>query len=425
MLYLVYGPLLYINRLLKFNPLALLYIIRIQFAISYIFIAQWSTRIITKSKQEGSKTIFFIFSSYVTWTYQTHTFSNSIETQLLLVALSILHILKLQSNLKNPTKSDWLIALLGVVISVGVFNRITFAAFILAPSVFLLKHFLRFKTTAITFTMFFSITSLFLILLDTKLFGSETLVITPLNNFLYNRDPSNLALHGLHPYYTHILVNLPQLVGPALIPLIYSRDYNSIPFLSIISALSTLSIIPHQELRFLTPLVPLICMCIDFQGIRPSVIVWTMRIWCVFNVVFGIIMGSLHQRGVLVTLNHLREERYDGVQIWWKTYKPPSYLLANENLTISELPEIHNPKNDHLIDMMGADSNELSSVLQKMENSLLITSRSSVPLLERLNNTFSIEKIWSYNYHLDLDHLDFEDFRTLKPGIDIYNVTQI
>ncbi|ODQ60139.1 glycosyltransferase family 22 protein [Wickerhamomyces anomalus NRRL Y-366-8] len=425
-LYLIYGPLLYINKLFKFNPLALLYIARLQLVVSYIFIAQWSTRIITQSKQEGSKTIYFIFSSYVTWTYQSHTFSNSIETQILLIALSILHILKLQSNLKNPTRSNGLIALLGIVMSLGIFNRITFVAFLFIPSFFLLKHFQRFKSTAITFTVFFTITSLILILLDTKLFGSDHILITPLNNFLYNKDSSNLAQHGLHPYYTHLLINLPQLAGPVLIPLLYKNRYTtSIPFLSIVSGLFILSVIPHQELRFLTPLVPLICMCIDFQNISPAIIVWTMRLWCVFNLVFGVIMGSLHQRGVLVTLDHLREVQYGGVQIWWKTYKPPAYILANQNLTISEKDVIHNTDSNHMIDLMGADVNSLAVVLEKFDQSLLITPRSSIPLLERLNNTFSIEKIWSYDYHLDLDHLDFEDFRTLRPGIDVYNITQL
>ncbi len=150
-----------------------------------------------------------------------------------------------------------------------------------------------------------------------------------------------------------------------------------------------------------------------------------MRLWCVFNLVFGVIMGSLHQRGVLVTLDHLREVQYDGVQIWWKTYKPPAYILANQNLTISEKDVIQNTDSNHMIDLMGADVNSLAVVLEKFGQSLLITPRSSIPLLERLNNTFSIEKIWRYDYHLDLDHLDFEDFRTLRPGIDVYNITQL
>ena len=38
-------------------------------------------------------------------------------------------------------------------------------------------------------------------------------IITPLNNLLYNSSYDNLAQHGIHPYYTHILINLPQILG--------------------------------------------------------------------------------------------------------------------------------------------------------------------------------------------------------------------
>lgn len=423
----MYSPLLYINKLFQFKPLGLLYIARIQLVISYIFIANWCTRILTNSKQDGTKALFFIYSSYVTWTYQSHTFSNSIETQLVLVALALIHILRLQYKLKNPSTSSGLIALLGIVISLGVFNRITFITFLLAPSIFLLRHLWRFKSTALVLAVSFCTTSLLLIYLDTKLFHSDKWLITPLNNFLYNKDPANLALHGLHPYYTHILVNLPQIAGPASIPLFFkNNNKSSVPFLSICSALTVLSIIPHQELRFLTPLVPLVCMSIDFSNFLSRASVdWIVRIWCVFNVVLGIIMGSLHQRGVLVTLDHLRETQFDGVQIWWKTYKPPAYLLGNQNLVISEKDNVKIDTSNHLIDLMGADVEELAKILKKFESTLLITPRSSIPLVEKLNQTLSVQRIWSYKYHLDLDHLDFEDLRTLQPGIDIYNITKL
>lgn len=168
-------------------------------------------------------------------------------------------------------------------------------------------------------------------------------------------------------------------------------------------------------------------MCMDFKNLAsPAVIVWTMRLWAAFNIVFGIIMGSLHQRGVLVTLNYLREVQYEGVQVWWKTYKPPAYLLANTDLIISEKEDIKSAKQNHLVDLMGADVNELAGVLSHFDNSILITPHSSVPLIERLNATrFVFDKIWDYGYHLDLDHIDFSDLRTLQPGIDVYNVTQL
>ncbi|CCH43681.1 GPI mannosyltransferase 4 [Wickerhamomyces ciferrii] len=426
-LYLVYGPLFWLNKFIGFNSLALLYIARLQLILSYICIAEWSSRFLTSSKQEGTKSIFFIFSSYITWVYQSHTFSNSLETQLLLISLSIIQILRLQSKLKNPSKSNVTVSLLAIITSIGIFNRITFIFFLIGPSIFLLKHFWKFKSSAISFLVFFTITSFTLIYYDTKISESTEWVITPWNNFIYNKDPENLAQHGLHPYYTHLLINLPQLIGPLIIPLFFkNRFMKSTPFLSIVSGLSLLSIIPHQELRFLIPLVPLVCMCIDFKTMmRPSRVELAMKIWVVFNLVFGLIMGSLHQRGVLVTLDHLRETEFHGVQIWWKTYKPPSYILQNPNLTISEIENIHNTTEDHLIDLMGEDVSKLTHVLAQFNETLLITSSSSIGYIERLNKTFNIQKIWDYKYHLDLDHFDFNDKRTFNLGIEVYNITQL
>jgi phosphatidylinositol glycan class Z len=43
------------------------------------------------------------------------------------------------------------------------------------------------------------------------------IVITPLNNLLYNLNVDNLAQHGIHPRYTHLIINLPMLYGPLAI----------------------------------------------------------------------------------------------------------------------------------------------------------------------------------------------------------------
>lgn len=40
------------------------------------------------------------------------------------------------------------------------------------------------------------------------------IVLTPLNNLVYNLNVDNLAKHGIHPRYTHLLINLPLLFGP-------------------------------------------------------------------------------------------------------------------------------------------------------------------------------------------------------------------
>jgi dipeptide/tripeptide permease len=60
-------------------------------------------------------------------------------------------------------------------------------------------------------------------LIDTLYFTStlplsfSDLIITPLNSLRFNLSVSNLELHGLHPWYLHILVNWPMLFGVCLI----------------------------------------------------------------------------------------------------------------------------------------------------------------------------------------------------------------
>lgn len=43
------------------------------------------------------------------------------------------------------------------------------------------------------------------------------LIVTPYNNFMYNLNMDNLAQHGVHARYTHLLVNLPLLFGPLVV----------------------------------------------------------------------------------------------------------------------------------------------------------------------------------------------------------------
>jgi phosphatidylinositol glycan class Z len=73
----------------------------------------------------------------------------------------------------------------------------------------------------------FLLTSTLLSLADTIHFSKTTvwsvtqstpssLIFTPLNLLSYNLSSSNLAEHGLHPRYLHIIANWPMLFGVGL-----------------------------------------------------------------------------------------------------------------------------------------------------------------------------------------------------------------
>lgn len=67
-------------------------------------------------------------------------------------------------------------------------------------------------------------TSLLFILIDTLYFrgtifhftGKVSLILTPLNLLRYNLSRANLASHGIHPRYLHVVANWPMLFGVGL-----------------------------------------------------------------------------------------------------------------------------------------------------------------------------------------------------------------
>lgn len=204
-------------------------------------------------------------------------------------------------------------------------------------------------------------------------------VVTPLNNLRYNLQGSNLAEHGLHPHYQHFLVNLPQLLGPAFVWFLYSmwplskRKLQSMichPRLSSATAGSfLLSIIPHQEPRFLLPCIPLI-----LTYLQPSTSPKHRRLfwlsWALFNAVMGVLMGTYHQGGVIpaqiaipdLVSKQIELNGYPRAQVfWWKTYPPPTYLLGMPPASNARTP----PINITTTTLMGRPQPQLLSTLQQ------------------------------------------------------------
>jgi len=147
------------------------------------------------------------------------------------------------------------------------------------------------------------VTTFIAIYLDTKFYtvGQVTWsalmnhpVITPLNNLTYNLASSNLAKHGLHPYYQHVLVNLPLLLGPAAL-LLFTQPHLSLRLYSAISGVFVLSIFQHQEARFLLPTIPLILSSVKLPKNKTRLRIWA-GIWIVFNVFFWYIDGGVPPR---------------------------------------------------------------------------------------------------------------------------------
>ena len=176
-----------------------------------------------------------------------------------------------------------------------------------------------------------------------SLYYDGNFTITPLNNALYNMKSENLAKHGLHPRYLHLVVNLPMLCGPLALYIYYHGawnllgsnsamdkrlikstrktiyqyqffDINRLLVSCVCSGLGILSLAPHQEPRFLLPLVfPVLLYCsinIDRERQRKTKMKtcnssrrWQI-VWLLFNAALFTLFGVFHQAGVLRALNH-------------------------------------------------------------------------------------------------------------------------
>jgi phosphatidylinositol glycan class Z len=240
-------------------------------------------------------------------------------------------------------------------------------------------------------------------------------VITPLNNFLYNYDPANLAQHGLHPRYQHFLINLPQLLGPATALLFLLRRSDISPALvSALSGTALLSIFPHQEARFLLPAVPLILGSVRLP--RASAKFWTAA-WILFNMVLGVLMGVYHQGGIVPVQMHIAKTNETVTHaFWWKTYSPPIWLLNGKNEELRTVDLMGMPGSEMLEQVKAALPTCRTRKPPKIEGRgavYLVAPRSAYflrPFYDHAKREeVSLDEVWSYRRHLNLDDMDIPE----------------
>lgn len=501
-LYLFYAPVMYLIKVTglqaHLNPIHIWYLVRLQNMVTGWLITDFCLYKMLPTKQERIKAIFFTLTSYVTLALQSHGFSNSIETVLVLVSIYIIDDLRftleeLKKNSQVLVSNNFIkLLLLGIVISLGVFNRVTFPVFLALPSWFLLKYSWVKKLSLFIIAFGFILTSILLVLVDTIEFGSasfdailenplniENYVLTPLNNFIYNSNMKNLSQHGVHLYFNHFMINIPQIFGPAglifLFPGFKNRYWRTTPFLSALGGITILSVVPHQELRFLAPVVPLLCSCFDISAfsspeaneepqekkkkLSPSYGPVILNIWYLFNATLLTLMGILHQGGVIPALDYFHETYYKSndqrsgvIQIWWRTYSPPSWILGDVNKSTQFISinddsfeyNIDRSKSNVLFDTMGLEFDKLNELIKDVSQSnsnifnnllngfksksqpkiYLITPISSFNMIfeDKEEIPYKFQQVWNYDYHLDLDHFDFDNIESFRPGLAIYEL---
>ncbi|CAG8651636.1 12740_t:CDS:10, partial [Dentiscutata heterogama] len=330
-----------------------------------------------------------------------------------------------------------------------------------------------------------------------KIEWQGNLIFTPLNNILYNLDSNNLSEHGIHPRYLHIF-NFTLLFGPLVLltmkdlnvsfnymRLTAKKRYKTVIIYSGLCGFILLSLIPHQEPRFLLPLlVPVVVVPSDRLQKLPKLF-WLA--WVIFNIIFAVFYGGFHQAGIIPIIQRLQYqaigfrncEEYEGSVrceigkriirpvmnssetfitniIFYKTYMPPRHLfgypeawrdtsiqvnihdLAGRPIRMLEtlLLKQVSPKRQlitpnlmrHIHFQQRVDGN---ITLRQYERTLLVTpSTTDLSMFEehselRLNSeTKKIELVLVDKYwpHLNFDYLD----RVFKHGmyLNVYAVTQ-
>ena len=190
---------------------------------------------------------------------------------------------------------------------------------------------------------------------------------TPMHFVMYNMVPGNLDKHGTHPWYLH-LGNLLILYGPLGIIAIWSaikffgemvsnewrkkpgiRTVYALTMFTFVTAMAMLSMIPHQEPRFLIPLtLPIVLMNAHklrtkIFGGKPLLFLWYM-----FNIAGLFFFGFTHQGGVTPFLRSnqdiLPSLSNDVKQlniIFSHTYMPPKFPLLMPYSNKSEITKWH------------------------------------------------------------------------------------
>ncbi|CAK1366581.1 unnamed protein product [Cercospora beticola] len=392
------------------QPATAFYCLRcLMFLISFV-LGDWALHELLPAIENRRTAIMLVASSYVTWTLQTHTFSNSIETIAVLWSLVLIRRLS-DNNDAVQAQASCALAFVGVV---GVFNRITFPAYLMIPLSQLL-HGLYLQPLRIPAMLAAGLLTMAVaITMDTEFYSGyrphlrdlfNTAVFTPLNNLTYNADAANLAKHGLHPFWQHFVANLPQLIGPAF-PLVLLSARRGTLFWSAIAGTVALSCFPHQEARFLLPAVPLLLASVRIPRlVRPH---W-IAIWTIFNILAGVLFGVYHQGGVVPAQTWIAQQPDINHAIWWKTYSPPRWLLDGRNEDV-ETTDLMGMKIDKMIEQLG-----MAAQCETAQNRTLLVAPSSATALDAYTwpsdtkHDLVFTKLWQHRQHVGLDDLDFGD----------------
>ena len=345
-------------------------------------------KICLRLRVDAAPSLSALGTSFVTLVFYTRTFSNTAEAILFALLLQLVVSAIASRNTLRTRKDRLRYFSMGVIVGVGIWIRPTFLAFAFVPFVCLLldvcaqnwtsdKRIMNVIAHVLRYCIYLGlgsiVTMFILIAADSHYFGylhKRRLVFTPVNFILYNLDTSSLKEHGLHPRITHLLINMPLLYGP-LAFILYAYIGNAMlkgAFVESAKALlctkkkedkdgddhriyliwnmllcssivpvALLSFIPHQEPRFISPVLMPLVILFSQSLIGSSASPLMLLSWCIWNILGCVLFGILHQGGAYPCLAHLQQYLYNARSqtinatyhmTFYHTYMPPQHLLA-------------------------------------------------------------------------------------------------
>ncbi|KAI6014394.1 glycosyltransferase family 22 protein [Pisolithus microcarpus] len=382
--------------------------------------------------------LLLLSSSYVTHAFYIRPFSNSLESVIAALCLVFLNnIVELGSSDSHDTAKSgraalhWNLHALCILGAFGTSMRPTFFSFALPISFQVLRYSYRAAGsisrtgTLLALPLCSGILTVLCFTVADALYyrGTPFHPVFPCLNFLrYNSSSDNLAEHGLHPRWLHLLVNLPMLLGPSVWFLTISNIYHSFKDSGhgrvgrtraldvtretisqiIVLSLAVLSAVPHQEPRFLCPIVLPAIVLVAISSRWPRKAFWVT--WIVFNFVFAAVFGVMHQGGVVPSLLYLNTRMTANVStsthiVYWKTYMPPRRFLGIPQQDVQSGKVA-------VVDLAGAAESTLVNTLSsaRSETVYVVTPVAMLKSLPgHVASCFTSQK--RIFPHLDLDHI--------------------
>lgn len=361
----------------------------------------------------------------------------------------------------------------------GFFSRFTFAAFAFPIGIAYL-HLLYVKRSpsrALLAALGFAAVAFAHIAYDTIYYARRRdghvvqawsdIVIAPLNAALYNSKSSNLAEHGLHPRWLHGLVNGPMMLGLGPYMMVWSKASEvfkaaytpkkvrgrsskdaeerqrssrllNICVATVVFSIVALSTQPHQEPRFLLPLIAPACMIAAFGSSKMST-GWSRRARQVVivatvmqHVALVLLFGMAHQAGTIPAIvnlertlcgsssasrtNSISEAPKDAgaalspnVELFfWRSFMPPRHLIvpsplfatcAGRNVSVHDIGSLPAAELAQIFRSPSAASRDTDHFL------FAPAWAAADPHLLGDNSSLTFARWFRHSPHVDMDHL--------------------